>query len=687
MCKFKISAIVASVLAATSITVQADAIVGPKLQTLLPSLASSVKVIITTHQRAELDQVMSTINIPYLALSELPMAGASLTKTQIANLAQDARVKSIYFDAPLQYYNFTSGEITHGHYVHDVEGVTGLGSTIAVLDSGVDATHPDLLLGEKTIQNVKIAGDLDFAGGKNMFLEGIPNTDTSSGHGSHVGGTVAGTGSASSDDERRANYHAGIAPNATLVGLGAGEAISILYALAGFDYAIANREKYSIDVITNSWGGGDGNNLDPNNPINQASYYAYSKGIVVTFAASNSGPDENTLNQYAIAPWVINVAAGTPTHQLADFSSRGVAGDPIKTPDITAPGSNIISTRALNTPLPAMGPVLDASHPEYYVYYASMSGTSMATPFVAGVVGLLLEVNPQLSPDQIETIIRQSADDMPGYQKHQVGDGYINVKAAVELAKTTLGNRNDFMQGNTVWSSQGEWLPVADTDAGINYLNSWKLKNNSLSSDGQYRQTRRKDSEVSFDFIGDSVKVQYLTSNTGGHAELFVDGQSQGLLDYYSIEPKAKSFAIRGLVASDIHSIVLKHVTGTINFDGVQLDGRIVDQGLQIVNHQQQFAGNIGPSVENLQVADFPISISHDTVLLNANLSWAGVADLDFELLNAAGEVVANSASLENPEEISFRPSTGGEFILRVNGYASISTDFVIDVNVSEMIK
>jgi serine protease AprX len=685
MLNFRIKAIAAGILASTVFTANADVILGSKLQSLLPTSLTDIKVVVTTHDRTDLDAVMTVLNVPYMALHVLPMAGASLSPSQITALTQDPRVKSVYYDAPLQYYNFTSGEITGGHYVHDVEGVTGVGTTIAVLDSGVDATHPDLMLGDKTVQNVKIAGDLDFAGGKNLFLEGVPNSDTSSGHGTHVGGTVAGSGAASSDDERRDFYHAGIAPGAKLVGLGAGEAISILYSLAGFDYAIANRDRYKIDVITNSWGGGDGNNFDPNNPINQASYEAYSKGIVVTFAASNSGPSDNTLNQYAIAPWVINVAAGTADHKLANFSSRGVAGDPIKLPDITAPGSNIISTRAINTPLPVLGPVNDPAHPTYHLYYASMSGTSMATPFVAGVVGLLLEVNPQLSPDQLEDIIRQSADHMPGYQPHQVGNGYINVQAAVELARITQGKRADFLNGNTSWSSQGEWQQVADNNPAINYLTKWKPQSSSISSQGQYLMSRRRGAEVQFDFIGDSLKVQYVTATDGGHAEVFLDGQSQGMIDYYGTQAEVKSFVLRQLTTNKVHNIVIKRVNGTVNLDGLFLDGQLVEPGTEITTRTQQFTGTMGPSAENSEIHDFPIDISAETVLISASLGWSSVADLDFALVNPEGEVVATSASLENPEEITFRPSVAGRYNLRVNGYISINSPYVIDVEISDM--
>jgi serine protease AprX len=673
-------------LACCATQVNADAIIGPKLQTMLPSLVDSTRVIVSTHQHSDIQQVMSTLSVPYLSLKTLPMAGASLTKAQIEALAQDDRVKSVYFDAPFEHYNFTSGEITGGHYVHDVDGVTGVGTTIAVLDSGVDATHPDLALGDNVIENVKIAGDLDLAGGKNLFLEGVPNTDTSSGHGTHVAGTVAGTGAASANDERRAYYHDGIAPNAKMVGLGAGEGVAILYALAGFDYAIANSDRFAINVITNSWGGGDGNNFDPNNPTNQASYAAYKKGVVVTFAASNSGPENDTLNQYAVAPWVINVAAGTADHGLANFSSRGVAGDIIKQPDITAPGSNIISTRAVNTPLPALSPVIDPDHPDYHIYYAGMSGTSMATPFVAGVVGLLLEANPRLSPDQVENILKKTADDMPGYEAHEVGAGYINVKRAIELARATAGERDQFLAGDTMWSSQGYWNMVAENDSQLDYVSSWRTKSSSLASDGTYKQSKRNRAEMMFNFIGETMQITYIANPKGGRASVTVDGINYGNIDYYASTPTAKTFVVGDLDADAIHSVTLKREQGKINVDGIKTDGILVDNGLSINNQAQTITGNIGPSAENIQTNDHPVTVDANTVAINASLSWGGVADLDFELLNEAGEVVANSSSLENPEVIDYRPEAAGTYTLRVKGYASVNTDYTIDLEVSSIV-
>lgn len=437
-----------------SLTASAAALIDPVLQQRAASRSGPHEVVITFKKPADVS-ALAALGVRFSSLRQLPIAGALLTNAQLQIVRQLPSVASIYYNARLQYSNYTSGEITGGHYVHDALAVKGAGTTIAVLDSGIDANHPDLTFGSKTVQNVKLIGDLGLLG-VSIPIENIPNTDTTSGHGTHVAGTVGGTGAASAADARRPYYYAGIAPEASLIGLSAGEGISILHALEGFDWALTNQQRYGIDVITNSWGGGDGNAFDPNNPINVASYEAYRRGMVVTFAASNSGPDEDTLNQYAIAPWVINVAAGTAIKQLADFSSRGVAGDAIKHPDVTAPGNEISSTRAVGTVIGAMGPVIDPAHPQYALRYHTISGTSMATPFVAGTAALLLSVNPQLSPDQIEEILTQTADPMPGYALHQVGAGYIDVREAVEVATTTPGERATFLAGDTKWSPQGD---------------------------------------------------------------------------------------------------------------------------------------------------------------------------------------------------------------------------------------
>ncbi|MCW8107169.1 S8 family serine peptidase [Alteromonas ponticola] len=661
----------------------AAAMIGPKLNEQLKSNTGPFKVIVSFDEHQKMAPVLEGLNIPYLALQTMPMVGAALTKEQLNSLAAHPNVTSIYADTTLEYYNYNSGEITGGHFVQDNYNVTGKGVTVAVLDSGVDSTHPDLTYGDTTIENVKIVGDLDLAGGRNAFIEGTPNSDTSSGHGTHVAGTVAGSGAASANDERRANYHDGIAPDATLIGLGAGEGLSILYALLGFDYAIANQERFDIDIITNSWGGGDGAEFDPNNPINKASFQAYKNGMVVTFAASNSGPDEDTLNQYAIAPWVINVAAGTPTRDLADFSSRGVAGHQYKLPDITAPGESITSTRAVNTALGALGPVTDPAHPEYYAYYHTISGTSMATPFVAGVAALLLEVNPQLSPDQIEQIIKDTADPMD-YAPHEVGAGHINVKAAVELASTVAGERAEFMKGDTLWARSGEWEEVDDANGKLLFEGKWRARDSEQALNDSAMHSKYANAAVLASIRGDRVRLNFIVKdNRTSSIEVLSDGRSVGYATIYS-ETASKSNHERVSVVFDdlgsgLHDIQIRMLDKNMMFDGLDVDGSLVDIGVTFEKNPFSFSGTMGASAENIEVHEYPLELGEKDVSLSATLAWSSVADLDFYLIDPAGNTVASSASLENPEGLQFWVEQPGTYTLQVTGYISAATPYTID--------
>src|SRR5688500_7088676 len=97
-----------------------------------------------------------------------------------------------------------------------------------------------------------------------------------------------------------------------------------------------------------------------------------------------------------------------------------------------------------------------------------MSGTSMTTAFDAGAATLLLDANLHTPPDQIEDILVKTADPM-NYPHHWVGGGYINVLAAVDLASKTTGQRRDFLNGITKWSSQGAWIISADSNSLLTY--------------------------------------------------------------------------------------------------------------------------------------------------------------------------------------------------------------------------
>lgn len=384
-----------------------------------------------------------------ITMKSLPIAGVIATKEQINKLAAMPGIKSIYLNKRLTYSNFDASNLTGvdkartDAAMQKANGglpLTGKGIGVVINDSGVDGTHQDLQFGNHLVQNVMGSTNLNALEPELLpitYVENVPNTDTNSGHGTHVAGTVGGTGAASG------GKYEGVAPGADLIGYGSGAALFVLDGIGGFDYAITHQSQYNIRVITNSWG--SSGDFDPNDPINIASKAAYDRGITVLFAAGNEGPGENTHNPYAKAPWVISVAAGEKDGSLADFSSRGTKGVggtfemDGKTwtwkdePSVTAPGVDIISTRVL-APISSLAITSDAEliEPAYLPFYTSMSGTSMATPHVAGIVALLLEADPTLSPDEIKKVLQDSSTNMPGYEAWEVGTGYVNAYAALE---------------------------------------------------------------------------------------------------------------------------------------------------------------------------------------------------------------------------------------------------------------
>src|SRR2546426_2482231 len=349
-------------------------------------------------------------------------------------------------------------------------GITGEGMGIAILDSGIDGLYnPDLVYPTHTVQNVKVIFNLSdvvtfgksapkpLKQGLDIFAENLPNSETSVGHGTHVAGITAALGTASG------GYYKGVAPGANVVGVGTGDVLFIFFALAGFDYILEHQKAYNITVVNNSWGTSGA--FDPKDPINKASKTVHNRGITVVFAAGNEGPNQNTLNPYSVASWVIGVAAGCklvspdPTNSavhcadqtgqnrpawLADFSSRGMPGSPLYHPDVTAPGVHIVSTRAsTGTVLNA----LDANHDFDLTsscaislaneqYYTCASGTSMATPHVAGVVALMQEAaGGSLTPDRIASVLTQTARPLPGVAGWGVGAGDVDALAAVDAGR------------------------------------------------------------------------------------------------------------------------------------------------------------------------------------------------------------------------------------------------------------
>ena len=398
-----------------------------------------------------------------IGFENLPMVAALATPAQIQSIQSLAGVDGVYLNKPLRYLLAESIPAIHADAVH-VAGITGKGVGVAILDSGIDGLYnQDLAYPTHTVANVKYVANLtdlytkpgsidkSLKKGASIFVENLPNTESSMGHGTHVAGIAAGTGASSG------GKYTGVAPGSNVVGISTGDGPFIFWALAGFDYVLSHRGQYNIQVVNNSWGT-DGA-YDPHDPINRATKKVHDAGVTVVFAAGNSGPGENTLNPYSVAPWVISVAAGCkinvvdPTNSashcvdgngrgvIADFSSRGIPGDPLYHPDITAPGVHLASARAsTGTIINA----LDANHDARICnisvlnepYYTCASGTSMASPHVTGVVALLAEAaGGSISPDKALRVLQASAQPLAGFGEYEAGAGYLNALAAVNCVK------------------------------------------------------------------------------------------------------------------------------------------------------------------------------------------------------------------------------------------------------------
>ena len=387
----------------------------------------------------------------------LPIIAAVATPAQVTAISGVPGVVSLYYNKQLKYFLAESVPSIHADQVH-VAGYTGKGIGAVILDSGIDGLHSDLHYPDHVVQNVKIATSMkDLVTQDNtapalygsLYVENVAQTDVTGGHGSHVAGIVGASGASSN------GKYVGVAPGANLIGISTGETIAIFYALAGFDWVLENAAKYNIKVVNNSWGS-SASPFDPNDPTNVATKAVHDAGITVLFAAGNDGPGENTLNPYSVAPWVIGVAAGCKTvspdptnsaslcaggySMLADFSSRGIRGDALEHPDITAPGANIVSTRdagGVLNPLDGPDDVTACAIPQAFLpYYTCMSGTSMATPHVAGVVALMQEAaGGTLTPDQVSAALTANARPMPNYGLWEAGSGYLDAYAAVMAVK------------------------------------------------------------------------------------------------------------------------------------------------------------------------------------------------------------------------------------------------------------
>ncbi|WP_460666899.1 S8 family serine peptidase [Kribbella swartbergensis] len=304
-------------------------------------------------------------------------------------------------------------------------GYTGKGVSVAVLDTGIDKSHPDLAS--------------QVAGAKNFTEE--PDEDLV-GHGTHVASTIAGTAAASN------GKYKGVAPDAKLydgkVCEQGGCPESAI--LGGMEWA-ANEVK--AKVVNLSLGGTDTPDVDPlEEAVNRLTAHT---GTLFVIAAGNAGPGEGTVGSPGSADAALTVGAVDKQDQLAYFSSRGPrVGDGAVKPDVTAPGVDIVAAKAKKS-------VIGDPVGEQYL---RLSGTSMATPHTAGAAALLAQEHPDWKAAELKATLTASAKPAAGQTAFQQGAGRIDVAKGIKQSVVTEPSGVSF--GTAVWPHNDD-TPVTKT--------------------------------------------------------------------------------------------------------------------------------------------------------------------------------------------------------------------------------
>ncbi|MBW8832056.1 MAG: S8 family peptidase [Burkholderiales bacterium] len=451
-----------------------------------------------TDLRSHVLAVGGSVYMRYMSVSALSVL---LPASRIDEIAQRPDVQSI---SPNRLTTRTASSLEMATGAADLRsgassgaaGLNGTGVGIAVLDSGVAASHRNFLDASGRSSRVAHAVDFQKAGdasgrlwrpgidvsaswyqggddgrGMSMF-ERLISADHSKladpyGHGSHVASIAAGSGHYQSVDST------GVAPNANIFDVkvldaaGNGELGDVL---AGIDWVIYHAREYNIRVLNVSLAS-DSSESYLTDPLCRAVRSAVASGITVVVAAGNYGLDENGAEVYGTIsspgndPSVITVGSanthGTP--QRSDdsvnfFSSRGptrgayvdASGvryvDNLLKPDLVAPGNKIVGVLAsdrqgsvdgfsyLPRTYPGMAAPYGGTAQPKLKQLMNLSGTSVSAPVVSGAVALMLQANPGLTPPLVKAILQYSAQPIPDANLLEQGAGLLNVEGAVKLA-------------------------------------------------------------------------------------------------------------------------------------------------------------------------------------------------------------------------------------------------------------
>jgi serine protease AprX len=442
--------------------------ISPDLQPLLSNPSTTVNVIVQYNSPLCPGGAISAIascvagnllgGVVKTVFSLINAVAGTVTAGDVITLSQNPKVSYISLDRTLGATLDYSAAGTNSPVAWSA-GWDGTGVGVAVIDSGI-YSHPDLLSPRTRQSRVAF---------RKSFIGGVQNDDF--GHGTHVAGIVAGN-AATSNVPGSPHVLRGIAPNATLLDLRVLDqngASNDSVVIAAIQTAVNLKNSYNVRVINLSLGRPiyETCSLDP---LCEAAEAAWNQGIVVVAAAGNLGRNGySTVLSPGNSPHAITVGAMKTLETyprnddlIASYSSKGPTYiDWTVKPDVVAPGNLVVSLLAPGSTLANAYPE-NVMSPSYYGLagsntpeYMRLSGTSMATPVVSGIVALMLQKDPFLSPDTVKARLMKTAyktfptssiatDPSSGltytsyYDVFTIGAGYVDAAAALENYDQTL---------------------------------------------------------------------------------------------------------------------------------------------------------------------------------------------------------------------------------------------------------
>lgn len=437
--------------------------------------ASQLTVLVHGSSTATADSSARAAGLtPVTSFNKIGVVVAKGTAGQVRAARAKTGVRYLEANETLRYFSSSGTTATRSLEAQQTlvgangQRLDGTGVSVAVIDSGIDPTHPAFKGANgqtRVVRNLKSLCVDESSTGTGCIIDVGVNVDTDTlsvgGHGTHVNGIAAGTQYTLPDGSKVG----GSAPGAKIVSISTGAVILIVGADAALNWVLENHNAPCgpsvpasvcppIKAINNSYGPTGGGEFDPNSATAHLQEALAAEGVVTVWANGNDGGDgsanlSNPPGQDP-TPGVLSVASyndqstGTREGTVSDFSSRGDHNRTQTWPDISAPGENIISACRLYLPIcstgldPHNGPgLLDLGT------YNVISGTSMACPQITGIVAQLFQANPSATPADIENALKLTAHKYTNGAPYQTvgpytssfdkGTGLVDVVAAATM--------------------------------------------------------------------------------------------------------------------------------------------------------------------------------------------------------------------------------------------------------------